>query len=96
MCLASISDMTMTVSNKDIALYWWVQAFNYDYVKYAEALYPWDLDAQDNLLMNSYWYFNQVQNILNEQNLPLSLDLIASDINTYMDNIVSNVSCILN
>lgn len=34
------------------AIYWWVQAFNYDYEKYVEALFPWDIDMQDNFLMN--------------------------------------------
>lgn len=39
------------------AIYLWVKAFNYDYEKYTESLFPWDLDIQDNFFINSKEYY---------------------------------------
>ena len=52
------------LDDKSKAIYWWVQAFNYDYEKYVEALFPWDIDMQDKFLMNSKEYYEYLENRL--------------------------------
>jgi len=34
------------------AVKWWPQAFAYDYLKYVEAMFPWDIEKQENHLMS--------------------------------------------
>lgn len=93
MCLASFENPSVNLTNKDIALLWWAQAFNYDYIKYVEALYPDDIDAQDLVLMKSRDYWNRIYSIISEE--PLPLDFISKDINFIFNNTMFKILSII-
>ena len=44
MCLSECS--IWKVDDYTIALYWWLQSFNWDYEKYLNALYSWDSEKK--------------------------------------------------
>lgn len=67
MCLASFLDRDGELTDKEIALYWWISAFNNNYDNYLEALHPWDIESQDNFRRNSKEYANLIECIIKKK-----------------------------
>jgi len=81
--------------DKQIAIYWWVEAFHNDYFKYVEALFPDDEESQNNFLKNSNKFYRSLEYKVMNENKDLDISNISWVINLKVINIVNMFNSVI-